>query len=552
MGVTVKFCGAAGTVTGSCYWVRAGQRQFLVDCGMFQGPKSLKALNYDPFPFDPAEIEFVLLTHAHIDHAGLVPKLIRNGFTGTVHATAGTRDLLSWMLPDSGYIQESEVRRLNRRNAQRGLDPVEPIYTREDGARALECFRRVDYERWTVVGDGVRVRYWNAGHLLGSASIEIELADGPLRLLFSGDIGPEHKLFHPDPDGPSDLDVVVCESTYGGRVRPAVTPEQRRALFAAEVNEALAAGGVLLIPSFAVERTQELLADLTLLIEQGHIARVPVFLDSPLAIRATEVFIEHAAQLEDTAGRPDLFRMPNIHFTETSEESMAIGRYDAGVIVLAASGMCEAGRIRHHLKRYLWQRRSTVLLVGYQARGTLGALLLEGKQAVRIMGEDVRVRARIRSIDLYSGHADGAALIAWIRERLPIRRALYLTHGEPESLTALREGLVAAGCEAGRIAVPSLDDEYDLLGKACVPLPDAAAGVAARRVRRLAPEAVGRLDWHNDLAQFSLDLRARLDAAADEKAREGVLRRVRRALDPADEPDPDLAKPAPRRRRQAR
>lgn len=565
MGVTMKVCGAAGTVTGSCYWLRAGRRQFLVDCGLFQGPKSLKALNYGELPFDAAAIDFVLLTHAHIDHAGLVPKLIRHGFEGPVHATAGTCDLLSWMLPDSGYIQESEVRRLNRRNAQRGLPEVTPIYTRADGARALERFRRVEYERWVSLADGIRARWWNAGHLLGSASIEIEIGTSaqdltaaspptdtaPLRLLFSGDIGPDHKLFHPDPEGPVALDAVVCESTYGGRQRPTVTPDERRTRFAAEVNAALAAGGVLLIPSFAVERTQELLADLTLLIDQGRIARVPVFLDSPLAIRATEVFAAHADRLEDTERGGDLFRMPNLHFTETSDESMSIDRYEGGVIVLAASGMCEAGRIRHHLKRQLWNRRSTVLLVGYQARGTLGALLLEGKPAVRIMGEDVQVRARIRSIDLYSGHADGDELLAWLRAREPIARAIYLTHGEPEALAALRDGLVAAGTPPGRIAIPDLDDEFDLLAGAPVALPDRTTGTTARRLRRMAPEAVGRLDWHNALAQFSLDLRARLEAMPDDAGRDAILRRLHRALDPdapADRAGGDAAGRPGRRR----
>ena len=533
MALTMTFCGAAGTVTGSCYLLRHPGGAFLVDCGMFQGPKTLKELNYGAFPFDPRKIDFVLLTHAHVDHSGLVPKLIRHGFSGPIYATEGTRDLLSYMLPDSGYIQESEVEHLNRRNRQRGRPPVEPIYTRADGVRALEAFRTVDYDRWSHVGEGVRARFWNAGHILGSASIEIEIATGEaeperLRMLFSGDLGPEHKIFHPDPEGPENLDHVICESTYGGRSRPTVTPRDRRRQFADEVNRALADGGLLLIPSFAIERTQELLADLAVLMAQGQVPRVPVFLDSPLAIRATEVFDRHAGDLEDTAGPRDLFHLPNLHFAETVDESKAIARFTSGAIIMAASGMCEAGRIRHHLKNYLWRDNATVLIVGYQAPGTLGALLLEGRKDVRIMGEDVKVRAEIRQIDLYSGHADGDELVEWVKERLPISRTVFLTHGEESALAALRDGLVAAGCEAERVVIPRIDDEVDLLGKGPV-RPE------RKGPRRLEPEAVSALDWHNDLAQFSLDLRAELEQAADERARKAILRRMRRALEGAEE-----------------
>ncbi|MGF1626954.1 MAG: MBL fold metallo-hydrolase RNA specificity domain-containing protein [Alphaproteobacteria bacterium] len=530
MSLRLKFCGAAGTVTGSCTWVTHPGGQFLVDCGMFQGPKTVKELNYGPFPFDPGAIDFVLLTHAHTDHAGLIPKLIRHGFAGPVYSTAGTRDLLSYMLPDSGTIQEREVELLNRRNAQRGRPQVTPIYTAADGEAAIQAFRAVDYRNWTDVGAGVRARWWNAGHILGAASVELEIAAAPapappLRLLFSGDIGPDRKLFHPDPDGPTDLDLVVCEATYGDRSRPALTPEGRRRQLAREVNDALAAGGVLLIPAFAVERTQELLADLSALFDAGSVPRVPLFLDSPLAIRATEVFARHAADLEDLSGPRgkggSLLRHPNFHFTETVEQSKAIDRFTGRVIVLAASGMCEAGRIRHHLKRFLWQPNATVLLVGYQAIGTLGSLLQQGAAAVRIMGEDVKVRARIRTLDVYSGHADAEELVAWVAARQPVRGALVLTHGEGRALAGLRDRLLAAG--HAEVLVPALDDEIEV----------GAGGRVTRRrsaPRRLAPEAVARPDWHNDLAQFSLDLREALEGAAGEKARAVILRRVKRAL----------------------
>jgi metallo-beta-lactamase family protein len=529
----LSFCGAAGTVTGSCYWMQTERCQFLVDCGMFQGSKTLKELNYGAFPFDPAKIDFVLLTHAHIDHSGLIPKLVKHGFRGPIFATEGTFDLLTYMLPDSAYIQESEVERLNRRNVQRGRAAVEPMYTGEDVEAALKAFSNVDYETWREVGDGVRARFWNAGHILGAASIEVEIATGQRsprvsRLLFSGDIGPEHKLFHPDPEAPENFDYLCCEATYGGRKRSDASPEKRRHILAQEVAAALKRGGNLLIPAFAVERTQELLLDLSVLFDSGALPKVPVFLDSPLAIKATKVFLKNADQLEDTARVPDLFRRPNIRFTESVEESKMIGRFSGGAVIIAGSGMCDAGRIRHHLKQNLWRGDATVLLVGYQAPGTLGALLSQGVSAVKIQGEDVRVKAKIRRIDVYSGHADGDQLLAWLQARLPVKGAIFLTHGEEDALNALRDGLAATGVPAERIVIPQLDDVVDL-----------SAGESKVQFRpmphRLPQESLRGPDWHNDLAAFSLTLRERLEQAADDKGRGVILRRVIRALEGREE-----------------
>ncbi|TQV74292.1 MBL fold metallo-hydrolase [Denitrobaculum tricleocarpae] len=529
MTLKIKFCGAAGTVTGSCFWIRHGNSQFLVDCGMFQGSKTLKALNYEDFPFDPKEIDYVLLTHAHIDHSGLIPRLIRRGFSGPVYATEGTRDLLTYMLPDSGHIQEMEVKQLNRRRRQRAHGPLTPIYTHRDGEKALDCFRAVSYEQWHNVGPKARVRFWNAGHILGAASIELELnSDGVnaerQRLLFSGDIGPDHKLFHPDPDGPAGLDYVICESTYGGRSRTDISPQDRRDALFREVRDALEQEGVLLIPSFAVERTQELLADLAILINQGALPRVPVFLDSPLAIRATEVFAKHAESLEDIEDHGSVFNHPSFHFTESVDQSKAIGRYSGGIIVIAASGMCDAGRIRHHLKHFLSNKKTTVLIVGYQAPGTLGRLLLEGASAVRIQGSDIMVRARIRSLDVYSGHADGDGLLEWIKTRFPIKRGLFLVHGERTGLQALRDGVIESGLTPNRVVIPELDDSFDLTAGDLKP-------IKTRTPRRIAPEAVGNLDWHNRLAAFSLDLRRKLEAAPDDKTREAILSEVVKSLE---------------------
>jgi metallo-beta-lactamase family protein len=523
------FHGGAGMVTGSCYLVEHERGRFLVDCGMFQGTKTVRELNYRPFPFQPGAIDFLLLTHAHIDHSGLVPKLCRNGFAGPIHATAPTLDLASFMLPDSGHIQESEVERLNRRNRKRGRDAVVPIYTRADAEACLGQFRGVAYETWLEPGPGVRARFWNAGHILGSASIEIEVAEGagaaPLRLLFSGDLGPDEKVFHLEPEAPAGFDYVICESTYGDRDRADATVAERRAVLGAEINDALAAGGNLLIPAFAVERSQELLHDIGVLLARGQIPQAPVFLDSPLAQHATEVFTRHAAELEDIAlDEADLFRNPNFRFVESVEQSKAINRITSGAIIIAASGMCEAGRIRHHLKQNLWRAKATVLFVGYQAPGTLGQILQSGEKAVRIQGEEIAVAARIRSIGNYSAHADQRELVDWVVERQPVRAGIFLTHGEEQARAALREHLIARGMAGDQIHLPALDEAVAL-----------APAAPARRQRLLHRVDERELieDWHNDYARLLLALGPTLERLPDDGARRDLLRRLH-ALLPRD------------------
>lgn len=497
--------------------------------GLFQGSKTLKALNYRAFPFRPADIDAVLLTHAHIDHSGLLPKLVREGFDGPIWATDGTIDLCSYLLPDAGNIQEMEVATLNRRNAARGRSDVEPIYTQADAVASLDKFQPVEYEAWFEATPGVRARYWNAGHLLGSASIEIEFSGSgttgkPLRILASGDVGPDAKLLQPDPEAPADFDYVIAEATYGDTDRPATTPHARRERLAAEVRAAAALQGAMLIPAFAVERTQELLVDLVDLIERRDVPAAPIFLDSPLAIRATEVFQKHAARLDPEIDLNRLLSSPHLRFTETVEESKAIARLKGFHIIIAASGMCDAGRIRHHLKRWLWNRSATVLLVGFQAQGTLGRFLADGARAVRIQGEEIRVAARIRQIDEYSGHADGPELVRWIAERRPIRKGVFLVHGEEPALAGLSHRIAERIIPTAKIFRPLLDDIYEL--STPTPSPMDASGR-----RRLAPEAVVALDWHNDLSKLILDINEQFHEAADDRARGIIIRRLRRALD---------------------
>jgi metallo-beta-lactamase family protein len=523
----LRFYGAAQGVTGSCFALETDRARILIDCGLFQGSKTERELNYRPFPFEPGSVQAVVLTHAHIDHSGLLPKLVKNGFDGRIFATRATVDLCSVMLPDSGYIQEMEVSQLNRRNAWRGRDPVEPIYTAEDAVSCLAHFRATAYKEWVSVAEGIRVRFWNAGHLLGSASLEVEVIGGkegkPLRLLFSGDIGPHHKSLQFDPEAPKRFDYVVCESTYGDTDRRDASPIRRRELLRDEVRAATNSTGALLIPSFAVERTQELLVDLIGLMEAGELPKAPIFIDSPLATRASEVFERHAAEIEDGDALKRALDAPNVQFTESVEQSKAIDHIRSFYIVIAASGMCEAGRIRHHLKAWLWRDRATVLLVGFQAQGTLGRILQEGAPRVRLMGEEVTVRARIRSLDLYSGHADGPELASWVRERLPVAHNVFLVHGEVSAIEGLRKRLGSI-LQEDRIIMPALDSAFELT-------PDGARLVEADRPARVAPEHVGRTDWHNDLSRLLLEINDAVAGAADERARQVVIRRLRRALE---------------------
>lgn len=523
-GVRLSFHGAAQAVTGSCYALETSEAHILIDCGLFQGSKTEKELNYRPFPFSPASFDAVLLTHAHIDHSGLLPKLTNDGFGGPIFATPATIDLCSVMLPDSGHIQEMEVAQLNRRNSRRGLPAVQPIYDAAQAGLTITQFRPVSIGVWTPIARGVKARYWNAGHLLGSASIELEVdthTDKPLRLLFSGDIGPAHKLLQPGPTAPKDLDYVICESTYGDVDRQETSPERRLEILENEVDGAAKAGGALLIPSFAVERTQELLVDLVQLMASGRVPNAPIFVDSPLATRASAVFEKHAGDIGNGEALRQAFRSPQVRFTESVEQSKAIARIRGFHVVIAASGMCEAGRIRHHLKEWLWREAATILFVGFQAQGTLGRILLDGASRVRLMGEEVQVRARIRSVDLYSGHADGPELAAWLAARGRISGAVFLTHGETHAIDGLKQRLLRAKADL-RVLTPALDSAFTLGGEAFRQIEGPA---------RLAPDSAGQRDWHNELSNLILDIDDAVAQAADERARKQIIRRLRNALE---------------------
>jgi metallo-beta-lactamase family protein len=544
MSVKLNFHGASRTVTGSCYLIETDEARVLVDCGMFQGSRTERELNFRDFPFDPSSLDAMLLTHAHIDHTGLIPKLVKHGFSQKIHCTHATVDLCGVMLPDSGFIQESEAKFQNERNRRRGLPEIPPIYTLEDAQRALEHFSGLEYKTWIEPAKGIRARWWNAGHLLGSASIEVEVGqkgNPPIRILFSGDIGPDHKMLETNPEAPTGYDFVVCESTYGGKDRFERSEDKRRELMAAELNAAAARKGALLIPSFAVERTQEVVTDIVTLMDRGLAPKANIFIDSPLANKASAIFKKHAKSLQNGDELFKAFASPLLRTTETVDDSKAINRLSGFFIVVAASGMCEAGRIRHHLKNHLYKSSTTVLLVGFQAAGSLGQVLESGAEMVKIQGEDIQVKATIRQFEDYSGHADGPELVQWLKERLPIAKNVFLTHGEDEPQIALQQSISGSIVKPKQVIRPQLDDAYDLTQPIAQPL---------QSQPRIDPAKVASPDWNNDLASLHLDIDAEIRKVADEKSRSLLIRRLKRAL--ASDASDQVRRLPPRADRQRR
>lgn len=523
---TLKFCGAAGTVTGSCSLVDSEPARFLVDCGLFQGNRTTQDLNYQPFPFDASGVEFLVLTHAHIDHSGLLPKLTKAGFLGPIYTTPATKQLLEFMLRDSAFIQESNTERQNRKLERRGQPLVEPLYTIEDAETTLRQIRTYEYETWFEPKPGVRCRFWNAGHLLGSLSAEFQIADAgkSIRILFSGDLGPDEKAFHPEPDAPTGYDYIVCESTYGNRDRVDYTLENRREAMREELRRGLGRGGNVVIPSFAVERSQELLHDIAVLLNSGEIPDATVYLDSPLARKATEVFIAHAGTMEDIeVSESEIFRHKNFRLVESVEESKAINQVKRGAIIISASGMCTAGRIKHHLKNNIHRPESTILFVGYQAPGTLGNIITSGAKQVRIHGKEYKVRAEIRRLGNYSAHADQPELINWLVERGPVLGGLFLNHGEDQARAVLRDLMVERGVEADKIFLPMFDESFELV-----------AGSPAHSVSQPKPRIDTtqlERDWHNDYAAFILELSNRLQATDTAHERQDLIKKLSNMLD---------------------
>ncbi len=461
----LSFHGADRGVTGSCHLIECAGRRILIDCGLYQGGRELDEENAEPFGFDPAEIDHLLLTHAHLDHCGRIPLLVKRGFRGEIITTAASRELARLVMLDAAHLQEEEADYRSRKAARFGRRPrsVQPLYTVLDALNSLDYFGRTAvYGKPLQVAPGIRATFLDAGHILGSASILLELEEGGhrRRVLFSGDLGYSGRPILRDPTPPPAADIVVMETTYGDRRHKRLKPSIEE-LYGA-ITDTFARGGNVIIPSFALERAQEVLYFLREGIEAGLLARATqVFLDSPMAISATEIFGRHPECYDaETAalfreGR-DPFALPGLHLTRETAQSMALNRIGGGAVIMAGSGMCTGGRVRHHLKHNLWRGDSSVVFVGYAARGTLARRIIDGAAKVRIFREEIPVRARIYTIGGFSAHADQAELLAWY-EHIGGPERTFLVHGEEDTMRRFARRL-----KDTRVEMPELHEDIEI------------------------------------------------------------------------------------------
>ena len=448
----ITFIGATRGVTGSMHVLTVNGKRILLDCGMYQGHrKEAEALNRS-FPFDPASLDCMILSHAHIDHSGNVPQLVKNGFTGNIYATSATRDLCALMLRDSAHIQERDAEYINKKKLKKGQPPIQPIYTVQDAIDSLKNFVGIDYEKPFKVCDGLQATFFDAGHILGSALTLIEANEKGRKtsLLTLYDLGREGNPLLRDPTYVSGADYVVNESTYGGREHEPY--ENMEGELADVVNEAVASAGKIVVPAFSVGRTQTIVYLLHRLIDQGRIPEIPVFVDSPLSTNVTEVFRFHPECYDDDVLYPlmstdDPFGFRRLVYTNSVEESKALNHKDGPLMIISASGMCESGRILHHLENSIGNHRNTILIVGFQAENTLGRRLADGVSPVRIFGDEHKVKAKVRLMEGFSAHADRPAILRYIsrtngEHRL---RSVFLVHGEMDQAEALQQGLQSLG-----------------------------------------------------------------------------------------------------------
>ena len=471
----ITFLGATKTVTGSNFLVEAAGKKFLVDCGMYQGHGDIEEKNYDDFLFDVHDIDFMLLTHAHIDHSGRIPKLYKEGFRSPVYAHKATCDLCAIMLPDSGHIQEMEVGWKNKKRLRKGLPTFEPMYTAEEAMQCAELFRPVQYDEIVEVTEGIKVRFNDAGHMLGSSIIEVwATEDGKeTKAVFTGDLGNNDIPLLASPTMIESADYLVMESTYGSRLH--IRNDDKAKIFLDVVYETLEQGGTVVIPTFAVGRTQEILYELNKIKENTEdedfikkyekLMQAPTFVDSPLAVSATQVFRDNMNLFDDDvqeamAKGDNPLEFPGLQFTQTVEESMALNQTTTPCIILSASGMCEAGRIKHHLKHHLWNKNSTILFVGYQGVGTLGRKIVDGAEKVTIFGEEISVNARIEYIEGYSGHADQEWLLNFVYSFYDKPKHIFLVHGEEDSQEVLKEKILETTNIP--VTIPSFGETYTL------------------------------------------------------------------------------------------
>jgi len=450
----ITFLGAARTVTGSMHLLEVNGSQILLDCGLFQGRRRETSKRNRNLPFDARVLDALILSHAHIDHSGNIPNLVSSGYQGNIYTTPATRDLCSAMLLDSAYIQESDAAYVNKKRSRRGLPPVEPIYTIADARASLQNFVSIDYHRPFTVAPGVQATFYDAGHILGSAItvLDVEEEGRSYRLCFTGDLGRKDLPIIRDPEIVHDVDYMITESTYGDREHE--SPPQAQAILCEIIHRAYDRGGKVIIPSFAVGRTQEIVFDLHKLIASECFPPIPVYVDSPLAVNVTEIFRLHpecydAEILAFLQRREDPFGFYRLHYTRSVEESKALNDFQGPCIIISASGMCEAGRILHHLKNHIGDPRNTVLFVGFQVQHTLGRKILDGWKEIPIFGQKWPVRAHIRSIQGYSAHADRNELLGYIQQVMDDGRLkrVFSVHGDLEACQALASGIRAMGLE---------------------------------------------------------------------------------------------------------
>jgi len=461
----LQFNGAAKNVTGSCHFFQCGDKKFLVDCGLFQGGRELEEENQNDFGFDPAAIDFLLLTHSHLDHCGRIPLLVKKGFKGKIVTTSASRDLAKLVMLDSARIQEEEAKYKSYKNNKRNRtkDPILPLYDTVDALNSLDYFMDIpSFETPVRLCPEVQVTFYDSGHILGSGSILIEAAENghKKRILFSGDIGYNGRAIIPDPAIPPDTDIVVMETTYGDRLHKQLEPSVEE-LYAA-INKTVARGGNVLIPSFALERSQEILYYLREGVEQNKIPEnLPVYLDSPMAISATQIFRRHPECFDEetwavlNSGR-DPFELPGLQFSRDTADSIAL-KQAQGTVIIAGSGMCTAGRIRHHLRHNLWRREAAVVFVGYAAMGTTARRIIDGENPVRIFREEIDVNADIYTIGGFSAHADQQELLRW-HGRTGSPEKTFLVHGEEKAMLAFAKLL--SGTE---VIIPEPLDRFDLV-----------------------------------------------------------------------------------------
>ncbi len=473
----VTFLGAAETVTGSNFLVEGAGKKFLVDCGLHQGKFEEELLNDEPFDYDVNSIDFMLLTHAHIDHSGRIPKLYKDGYKNPIYATKATCDLCSIMLPDSGHIQETENEIKNKKRKRNGKKPIEPLYTVEDAENSIELFKEVEYDQIVDLAPGISARFNDAGHMLGSSIIEIWITENnqTKKIVFSGDIGNNDIPLLSSPTMIESADYLIMESTYGDRLH--LKNDQKANLFLDIVTETLDNGGTVVIPSFAVGRTQEILFELnkikaskekdeTFKKEYETLMNAKVYVDSPLATSATEVFEKNMdlfkPEVQKFIKRGDNpLDFPGLNFTQSVDESKALNMSDEPCIIISASGMCDVGRIKHHLKHNIWNPKSTILFVGYQAPGTLGRRIVDGEKKVKILGEEFAVKARVEYIEGYSGHADQEGLLNFVysfTSQMP--KHIFLVHGEPNAQETLK-GKIESTTGIG-VTIAKYGEEYEL------------------------------------------------------------------------------------------